>query len=1031
MELKYLIIPDIIEIFKKGKRHNLMFRYLNFMVVLVAVYFCAALKSPASVNQSADKFSDISIRIKLLSDRRDTTGLWSISDSLRNSLLNHTGDSLMRSDIYYFSGVCDLLSARYTSALSMLDECISIRKKLGIEDERYAKAIFNAGTASTYLGDFLQVIGYMNDYAGLIVRQYGENAPGLADAYSALAAASIECMDYENFIEYSFRAQKVIDSQSDVLDSMGLSRFYNTVGVGYARIGDYAKARIYLEKAESMIHENNISPDENYINLINSIAVTYGHLGLSDKESEFFSRGIDLAVDNNTNMTFNLFYNYASTLARSGEVIKGERLLAGVARKAIEVYGHDSRPYIEVLNNYAIYLSDFMGDTLKTYPIYDTLLTYIGLHEKDAVMRTQILSGYAKMLFKTGKKKQALVIIRDILFRNDEQNADANIIANPPIDSIAVDRSSMRLLQLKYDILRSMFAESGNIHILEKAAETSELVISLLDRIRYTITEEESRLILGDNFRDSYLTAIRDFELCYRKTGNNRYLEKAFEYAEKSKVAALLSSTRQMKAVQFHIPERLAGEEKELQRKIGFYNFRILQESEKEKPDPELLSHWKQCLLDAVTARDALMLTFEKDYPGYFSLKYSNSVPALNKIPKIIGRGYNYLNYVISDSLLYVFIVNKKNRQLVTVQTDSSFLKSLEDFRNLLSYPLTSEGARTKFKDFQKISFGLYQTLIEPVKKYFVSDKLMISPDNILSYLPFETFISSTYDGDGIIYRKLDYLMNRYNISYVYSATFLNENLGKHPFRRNNLVAFAPSYSGSVNIDSLLAQRDSENYLLDLPYARQEAEYVAGISRGVLYIADDAGEDVFKSEAAKYSIIHLAMHTVVNDQSPMNSAMIFAPSRDSVNDGLLRTYEVYGVPLKAKMVVLSSCNTGTGFLSSGEGILSLARGFIYSGSKSVVMSLWKIEDKSGTEIIKMFYDNIRKGMPKSVALRKARNKFLRNSSQLRSHPYFWSALVVYGDNSAIYFPRKAIAAIIAAIIVSALLAIYLRKRRYS
>ena len=69
------------------------------------------------------------------------------------------------------------------------------------------------------------------------------------------------------------------------------------------------------------------------------------------------------------------------------------------------------------------------------------------------------------------------------------------------------------------------------------------------------------------------------------------------------------------------------------------------------------------------------------------------------------------------------------------------------------------------------------------------------------------------------------------------------------------------------------------------------------------------------------------------------------------------------------MVVLSSCNTGTGLLYSGEGILSLARGFIYSGSQSVVMSMWEIEDKSGTDIVELFYKNIRKGYSKSVALK--------------------------------------------------------------
>ena len=113
-------------------------------------------------------------------------------------------------------------------------------------------------------------------------------------------------------------------------------------------------------------------------------------------------------------------------------------------------------------------------------------------------------------------------------------------------------------------------------------------------------------------------------------------------------------------------------------------------------------------------------------------------------------------------------------------------------------------------------------------------------------------------------------------------------------------------------------------------------------------------ESVYKTESGKYDIIHLAMHTVLNDKDPMHSTLIFSQGNDTIEDGFLKTYEVYGIPLKAKMVVLSSCNTGTGLLYSGEGILSLARGFIYSGSQSVVMSMWEIEDRSGTEIVKMF-----------------------------------------------------------------------------
>jgi CHAT domain-containing protein len=174
------------------------------------------------------------------------------------------------------------------------------------------------------------------------------------------------------------------------------------------------------------------------------------------------------------------------------------------------------------------------------------------------------------------------------------------------------------------------------------------------------------------------------------------------------------------------------------------------------------------------------------------------------------------------------------------------------------------------------------------------------------------------------------------------------------------------------------------------------------------------------------------MHTLLNDKNPMNSTLIFSQGKDSTEDNYLKTYEIYGIPLKAKMVVLSSCNTGTGLLSSGEGILSLARGFIYSGSQSVVMSMWEIEDKSGTNIVELFYKNLKKGYPKSVALKNARTEFLKNADQLRSHPYFWATLVVYGEDAPLYYPYR-IKIFVASLIIALLLlpGYYFWKRRYS
>jgi CHAT domain-containing protein len=181
--------------------------------------------------------------------------------------------------------------------------------------------------------------------------------------------------------------------------------------------------------------------------------------------------------------------------------------------------------------------------------------------------------------------------------------------------------------------------------------------------------------------------------------------------------------------------------------------------------------------------------------------------------------------------------------------------------------------------------------------------------------------------------------------------------------------------------------------------------------------------------AGKFDIVHLAMHTYINNLNPAYSKLIFSIVKDSLDNTGLNAFEVYGTPLKAKMVVLSSCNTGVGNLRKGEGILSLARGFIYSGSKSVVMSLWEVNDKSGTDIVKYFYRNLKNGDSKSEALRKARIKYLNSAGTVRSLPFFWSTLVVYGDDSPIYYSLtvKFIAILIPLLLLSGTI-IYFKKR---
>ncbi|MFW5700333.1 MAG: CHAT domain-containing protein [Cyclobacteriaceae bacterium] len=124
---------------------------------------------------------------------------------------------------------------------------------------------------------------------------------------------------------------------------------------------------------------------------------------------------------------------------------------------------------------------------------------------------------------------------------------------------------------------------------------------------------------------------------------------------------------------------------------------------------------------------------------------------------------------------------------------------------------------------------------------------------------------------------------------------------------------------------------------------------------------------------------------------------------DTVEDGFLNIHELYNMQLNAYLAILSACETGMGSYSRGEGIMSLGRGFAYAGCPSVLMSLWKANDQAGKQLMEKFNGYLRSGLDKDAALRQAKLDYLETADQLTSHPYFWSAFVLMGNEEAVDF----------------------------
>jgi CHAT domain-containing protein len=295
-----------------------------------------------------------------------------------------------------------------------------------------------------------------------------------------------------------------------------------------------------------------------------------------------------------------------------------------------------------------------------------------------------------------------------------------------------------------------------------------------------------------------------------------------------------------------------------------------------------------------------------------------------------------------------------------------------------------------------------------PYKSKIENKDLIIIPSGKLTYLPFEILITEKKHYNKINYNALPYLLHGNTFNYSYSASLLFENNTSSRNSRKKLGAFAPIYENANQIsnNSYSLRQEYREQLYPLKGIKEEVKQISDLLDGDTYLDYNANEKKFKEVAAKYDILHLAMHTIMDDENPMYSKMAFSQNNDSIEDGFLNTYELYNMKLNSRMAVLSSCNSGSGKFQQGEGVMSLARGFIYAGCPSIVMTLWTVEDNSGVKLMTSYYKHLIKGKSKSKALQLSKIDFLENADQLKSHPYFWSGYIVIGNNSSLFIPYK-------------------------
>lgn len=347
---------------------------------------------------------------------------------------------------------------------------------------------------------------------------------------------------------------------------------------------------------------------------------------------------------------------------------------------------------------------------------------------------------------------------------------------------------------------------------------------------------------------------------------------------------------------------------------------------------------------------------------------------------ELLRSGAARISYFIADGRGYGVYISGERLEFFGFELDDELIDDIKyaDYREL---PEMASNAKSTW--LQEI----YHRLWQPMEQWLDEEdiqRISISPSGVLQSVPFD--ILPMKDGE--------MLVDHYAISYQHS--FLSEQAEIDKQDQLHYVGFAPVFEGVGYNKDLLAQRGE---LEELMASADEVERGVNLFRGTSFVRSQANEENFKASCSDADILHIASHAQADD-SPSNSGIYFYQSTldgMSKEDEFLSLNEIYALDLDNDLVILSACKTGEGKSSKSEGALSLARGFSYAGSKSVMMSQWRATDKSTAEIVDYFLQNIKEGQAKDVALQRAKLKYLQQADNFTTQPYFWAGLSLYGN----------------------------------
>ncbi|PQA60786.1 hypothetical protein C5O19_14580 [Siphonobacter curvatus] len=794
-------------------------------------------------------------------------------------------------------------------------------------------------------------------------------------AYSNLSFYHSLVFQTEQMQSYLEKAEQMLERQPYLASQTPgfVAAYYNQKGVYYNAAGDFIQATTNLEKALAVAKKYQLS---GYLSTFtNNLSTQYENLGNTQKAIMLAKQALSLERTPYQQIVYTLnLGRYYLSLNKPKEAFK----YLTQSQQIDDTYGRLNPDYftesrITLYQNWGSYYAATQQVT-KAIRSYDQAITlaqtYWGTKHPLLSVAYRVK---AQLLENQGDLNGALVNYRHAI------NA---VCLGTPVKELhdlpVIQEGVLSERELMYALVGQasvMGKFSNRDPFLQPAFETYKLALHLAERIRLNYDVSDAKLLFGQQISLVNEQALRIAYALYQKTHQYQYLKTAFTLTESTRASTLSDARREQTLKKTWVPKELLSKEEQLKKELTSTKLQLQQpNSRKEQDSLKLVLVEQELVLDKF--RQQLLQRIPSRHRQSVE---SMSVDTVRE--KLLDQQTALLSYVMTEQDLFVFVITQLRVKWVRIpfgQAQKATLAALQ--QSLYDNPGLSP-----YKGHAAAQQG-YQQLFRPLKPYLQDvQRLIIIRDKELNYLPFE-ILESTASGR-------DFLLRSYSIRYAYGASLTQVNAST-PWTGgpNGILAMAPFSETSSQKNSF---RDTS--LLALPASREEIRSVGGLQ----YANRQATKQEFLDHYASSQIIHLATHARTDDKEAERSFIAFYP--DSA-DYKLYTDELYNLSFNhTQMVVLSACETGRGRLHRGEGLMSLARGFLYGGCPSVVTTLWNAHDQTAAYLSERMYAHLRKGVPIDQALQLAKLDFFSSDmAALYDHPYYWANLVLIGDASVLY-----------------------------